>query len=144
MFILWEKRRKKQLDMKTLCANCRKFMPIGTVCECQKARQKQSSKEYGKKHAEKFKMLKNKRWHVLRKQIIKRDGGHCQRCLINYNLITTSNLEVHHIKPRDKYPELTYEETNCVTLCKTCNLQLGTQETLDFPFETEIKNDFVL
>lgn len=130
--------------MKTLCSGCNKLIPLDTICECKKIQYKQYSKDYAKRNVEKVRTIKSGRWKSFRQQIIKRDGGHCQRCIRKYNLITTSNLEVHHIKPRDKYPELTFEETNCVTLCKTCNLQLGTQETLDFPFETKITNDFVL
>lgn len=130
--------------MKTICGGCGKLIPLGITCKCKKQQRKQYAKDYAKRNPNKTKVIRSGKWKTFRKRIIERDGGHCQRCLIKYNLITTSNLEVHHIKPRDRYPELTFEETNCVTLCKTCNLQLGTQETLDFPFETEIMNEFVL
>ncbi|WP_349346499.1 HNH endonuclease [Priestia megaterium] len=130
--------------MKTLCSGCNRLIALGTVCECRRKQHKQYAKDYAKRNAEKVRVITSSKWYKFRNRIVKRDGAHCQRCIRKYNLIRTSNLEVHHIKPRDKYPELVYEETNCVTLCKTCNLQLGTQEQLDFPFEIEIENDFVL
>ncbi|MED3950322.1 HNH endonuclease [Priestia aryabhattai] len=130
--------------MKTICGGCNKLIPLGTICQCKKTQRKQYAKDYAKRNPEKIKIIRSGKWRTFRKRIIQRDGGHCQRCLIKYNLITTSNLEVHHIKPRDKYPELTYEEENCITLCQTCNLQLGTQEALDFPFKAETTDDFVL
>ncbi|MGE1112159.1 HNH endonuclease [Priestia megaterium] len=130
--------------MKTTCAGCGLIIPMGTVCKCKKEQRKQYAREYAKRNPDKTKIVRSGKWRTFRKRIIQRDGTHCQRCIRKYSLITTSNLEVHHIKPRDKYPELTFEETNCVTLCKTCNLQLGTQEALDFPLEMKIMNDFVL
>lgn len=70
-----------------------------------------------------------------------RDGAHCKRCLAKYNIITASNLQVHHIKPRIRYPELTYEQTNCVTLCRRCNTEYGTVEQLDFDFKPAEQED---
>ncbi len=43
----------------------------------------------------------------------------------------TSNLQVHHIKPRSDYPELVYEHSNLVTLCQSCNTSLG-KKGIDF------------
>ena len=85
-------------------------------------------------------------WKKVRKQAIKRDDGYCQRCLIKYNIITTSSLEGHHIKPRSKpkYKHLELELTNIATLCKSCNLALGTQEFLDFPWEVQADREFFL
>ncbi|WP_430735764.1 HNH endonuclease [Metabacillus halosaccharovorans] len=57
------------------------------------------------------------------------------RCYFKLNYVNISNLEVHHIKPRSKYPELEMESTNLITLCKKCNLELGTREALDFEYE---------
>ena len=125
------------MTMRTTCIGCNKLIPIGSKCGCRKRKATEQEQERNKE-------LMSRRWRNFRKQIIERDEGYCQRCLIKYNIIETSNLQVHHIKPRVKYPELTYEETNCVTLCKTCNLNLGTKEQLDFLFEIEIKDDFVL
>ena len=29
--------------------------------------------------------------------------------------------QVHHLKPKSKYPELLMEPSNCITLCITCH-----------------------
>lgn len=68
----------------------------------------------------------SRKWRKLRNQIIERDGAHCQRCLHKYGIITTANLEVHHIIARSVNKALELEPINLVTTCKTCNLQLGT------------------
>ena len=81
----------------------------------------------------------SRRWRSFRKTIIHRDGNLCQRCFRKYNIINGDSLEVHHIKPRIDYPELMYDELNVVTLCKTCNLQLGTNG-IDFEWETPETN----
>jgi 5-methylcytosine-specific restriction endonuclease McrA len=103
------------------------------------------SKQSFKNVEESVKLMNTTRWRKLRKRILERDDFHCQRCFIKYKILTKTNLEVHHIKPRHKYPELVYDETNLVTICKTCNLQIGTEETLDFEFTpTNIEYNFTL
>lgn len=67
----------------------------------------------------------------MRKMVIQEDGGVCQRCFIKFEIINSTELQVHHIKPRIEFPELMYERSNLITICKTCNLQLGLKE-LDF------------
>ncbi|WLR53780.1 HNH endonuclease [Mesobacillus subterraneus] len=107
---------------------------------CQKQRQQKPKGEI-----ERNKVLTTTKWRKFRKRIIERDGGYCQRCLIKFNMVVTSNLQVHHIKPRIKFPDLTFVESNCVTLCALCNQQLGTREQLDFAFEAkEIEREYFL
>lgn len=77
------------------------------------------------------------KWRKLRQVILRRDNFHCQRCLIKYGIVNIESLEVHHIKSRINYPELIWEKSNLITMCKTCNLQLGTNDKLDFPFDYE-------
>lgn len=120
---------------KKTCGGCSKIIDYNSVCECQKTRRRQSNKKYLDKHGESARVLTTARWAQKRKSIILRDKGYCQRCLIKYNWITGENLQVHHIKPRINYPELIFEDSNLITLCKRCNLQLGIKETLDFEWE---------
>lgn len=58
----------------------------------------------------------------------------CQRCYIKYGIINGDELQVHHIKPRITHPELMYDEDNVITLCKSCNVQLGLNG-IDFDWE---------
>ena len=94
------------------------------------------------------KILATSRWQKKRAWIKKRDHYFCQRCWYKYGMYNSEQLEVHHIKNRIDYPELIFDDNNLITICKTCNLQLGSATKLDFdwkPMESDIgKEDFVL
>lgn len=113
--------------MKTTCTGCLKFIPMGTRCRCRKRNKpKREPNEVDKlRNSDRWKRKK-------RPHIIRRDRAHCQRCLIKYGIIESSKVTVHHIKPASKYPELFFDDSNLITLCDTCNKQLGTVEQLDF------------
>ncbi len=49
--------------------------------------------------------------------IRERDGYTCQNCSTN----KSGNFEVHHIFDFATYPELKFEKSNLITLCKTCH-----------------------
>lgn len=133
------------MPLQRICFNCNKLVPQYKPCECKKERDKAISKEKNERYAEEKKFFNSARWKKLRLRIIERDGGYCQRCWFKFFLVVSSDLEVHHIKPRIKYPELRWEETNLVTLCKSCNTELGTIGKLDFVFESkEIEYDYYL
>lgn len=127
-----------------ICSYCGKRIKFNEDCSCkEKENRNEYQRNYYQKNKETLKPLSTKRWRNLRTIIIDRDNGHCQRCAIKFGIIETENLQVHHIKPRIEYPELMFEETNLITLCKTCNLQLGTDEQLDFePNENLEDEDF--
>ena len=127
-----------------ICSKCNKKIKFNEDCSCLRNRNRNKyQRDYYRKNKEALKLLSTKRWRDLRKVIINRDGGYCQRCFIKYDIIETKNLQVHHIKPRIEYPELMFEETNLICICKTCNLQLGVDEELDFePNEKIFDVDF--
>lgn len=102
------------------------------------------NKDKNERNIEETKFLKSARWRRLRKQIIERDGSHCQRCLIKYNVITTDSLQGHHIRSRLNYPELRWESSNLICLCQLCNTQLGTKDKLDFIWEVPNEREPVL
>ena len=54
-------------------------------------------------------------WRNFRKSIFERDNYQCQECGTNKNLCA------HHIKGRSEYPELSYDPSNVITLCKYCH-----------------------
>lgn len=114
------------------CSRCdKKYDDKEPNCPyCRKERDRKRQEDYRKEREDKS--LNTKRWRKLREYIISRDGGYCQRCWIKYGIINTECLEVNHIKSRLHFPELTWDEDNLVTLCHTCNAQMGTSDTLDF------------
>lgn len=117
---------------KKICNYCKKIIAENdTNHQCsgqEKARLERNKKrrEYYSKNKETLKPLSTQRWRKFRKHIINRDGNMCLRCYIKYGIINSEELQAHHIKPRIYYPELMFEEDNVLTLCKTCNVQLGT------------------
>lgn len=120
------------------CTHCGRLYSINGECECKPIRDKARKekkriyqREYAEENEEFVRPLKTARWQRFRKMIIARDNGHCQRCLIKYNIINGDNLHVHHIIARVKAPELIFEPSNTITLCATCNYDLGTGD-LDF------------
>jgi 5-methylcytosine-specific restriction endonuclease McrA len=115
------------MPRKRICS-CGNIVNEYEKCPCKKVQRKP------KAEIERNKDLTTTKWKKFRMQIIARDGAHCKHCVAKYNLITASNLQVHHIKPRIEYPELMYEASNCVTLCRRCNTEYGTVEQLDFAF----------
>ena len=127
------------------CKICKKKVPFNEKCECEIKENKNNHNEwfnnYYETNKEELKKINNAKWKKTRKMIINRDGGYCQRCFIKFNVFITDNLQVHHIKPRSSFPELVYTPSNLVTICKRCNLELGTQTELDFEFKPR-SNDY--
>lgn len=118
------------MNVNKLCS-CGKLIRVNERCSCKNRKSKQERKRNQE--------LTTATWKAFRLQIIKRDLYHCQRCSLKYKEFNADGrqLQIHHIKPRINYPELMYEATNCVTLCRQCNSELGTRETLDFNFKAE-------
>lgn len=127
------------------CSNCKKRIKVGTTCECVIEKKRKNKNDYQKKYykenKEQLKLIKTAKWSKLRMQIIKRDNGFCRRCYAKRNEFVTENLQVHHIKPRVDFPELVYDDTNLVTVCKQCNLELGTSHSLDFEYNIKKLNN---
>ena len=62
-----------------------------------------------------------KQW---RKAVFERDNYTCQMCEKRSRKGMNIYLHPHHIKSFAKYPELRFEVSNGITLCKDCHLQL--------------------
>jgi hypothetical protein len=62
-------------------------------------------------------------WKELAKAILKRDNYTCFKCGAN------SKLEVHHIKKWSRYPNLRFEPTNLITVCKKCHKKIHSRNT---------------
>lgn len=123
---------------KKVCS-CGKIIPEDTRCKCKQKAKRDYMREYQRK--DKNNPLKTTRWTKLRKHILKRDNYLCQRCFHKFDILNSSELQAHHIRSRKNYPELVFEENNIITLCKTCNLQLGTSDKLDFELRHTLSSD---
>ena len=125
---------------KKICSSCSKIIKDGTTCECKRTKKRDYMREYQRN--DKNNPLKTVRWTNLRSYILKRDNYLCQRCLFKYSIANSEELQAHHIKSRRDYPELVFDDMNIICLCKTCNLQLGTKNKLDFDYEVR-NNDSI-
>lgn len=115
--------------------------PTNEKSECMKQADRLRNKQRRTQNPEEKKFFNSKAWKDTRKSVIRRDEGTCQRCLIKHRMITTDNIQVHHIKPRVKYngengyPDLRLDESNLISLCQQCNTHLYIREELDFEWE---------
>lgn len=61
-----------------------------------------------------------------RRAVFQRDNYTCQNCNVKSGLGFAVVLNAHHIKPFSQYPELRFELSNGLTLCKACHLKTET------------------
>ncbi|RDZ11504.1 HNH endonuclease [Priestia megaterium] len=116
------------MEAVVFCKHCR-LVIRGNECSC-KGTGTAYKQGQPKKHPS-----NTRKFQKLRKQILKRDGAHCVRCRIKYDWMVFDNLQAHHIKSWRDYPELAYDELNLITVCRNCNLELGTSNKLDFKWK---------
>lgn len=122
------------MSRKVFCPYCTKIIIDGSTCSCRKEHRKTYEKARSKTIGEN--PYKSKRWRTLRERIIQRDGYNCQRCLLKYDTINGTDLQVHHIQSYKNNPSLMWDEENLMCICGTCNKILGTKDKLDFDYET--------
>ena len=68
-------------------------------------------------------------WKALRREVFNKYPPFCMRCR------SKKNLEVDHIKPRIKYPDLELDFDNLQILCKDCNLIKGIKDSPEWNFK---------
>lgn len=128
------------------CRKCHRLFPDtepGAYCsECSSKQKKDYQKSYNRveENKERNAPLRSARWAKLRADIIARDKV-CMRCLIKFGIINVKDLTVDHIKSRNHYPELMWDESNLICLCRSCNSEKGDNDFLDFPWEPPKKDN---
>ena len=71
-----------------------------------------------------------KAWPSLRLSILKKHGSRCMCCgATPYDGV---RIDVDHIKPRGRYPELELDPSNLQILCKPCHMAKGPHDETDF------------
>ncbi len=71
---------------------------------------------------------KTEEWKALRRQVFQKYPPLCGRCG------NKNNLDVDHVKPRSRYPELELNFDNLQILCRDCNLLKGTKDSQSWDF----------
>lgn len=69
-------------------------------------------------------------WQQLRYQTLLRFEGRCMACGCRPH--RGNSIQVDHIKPRSKYPELELEPSNLQVLCRDCNFGKGGWDETDW------------
>lgn len=72
----------------------------------------------------------SQRWLEVRYRVLQRSNGACQCC--GHRAAADNPLQVDHIKPRSKYPELQLDPENLQVLCRHCNLGKGNWDETDW------------
>lgn len=73
-----------------------------------------------------IKRINKDRWSHLRKLVIAKYGAECMKCG------SRERINVDHIKPKSKYPELQFDLNNLQILCWPCNKEKGNKYVVDY------------
>jgi 5-methylcytosine-specific restriction endonuclease McrA len=57
-------------------------------------------------------------YNLAKEQVLIRDSYQCVKCK------SDKQVTVHHIKPRNRFPELTCDLDNMITLCQKCHVKV--------------------
>ena len=69
-------------------------------------------------------------WQQLRYEVLKRSNGCCELCGASKH--TGAIIQVDHIKPRSKFPQLELDPGNLQVLCRPCNMGKSNTDQIDW------------
>lgn len=101
------------------------------ICEFlvkKKAKPKGRRRQQHAKERDPF--LRSWEWKQVRYDVLRDHGGCCSLC--GRNQSDGIVLNVDHIKPRRKYPELALTKSNLQVLCHDCNMGKGNRDQTDW------------
>lgn len=78
--------------------------------------------------------LLSREWRAVRMRVLERDGAKCGCC--GSTAADGARMNVDHIKPRIRYPELALTESNLQVLCDACNQGKGNRYETDWRRES--------
>jgi 5-methylcytosine-specific restriction endonuclease McrA len=70
------------------------------------------------------------KYRKIRYQVFLRDGRICRLC--SHTGSADNPLQIDHIKPKSKFPELALDPNNMQVLCKDCNYGKNTRDETDW------------
>jgi len=106
-----------------------KVYPIGTPGKPYSKRKKRRKNKPHKKKRSINKFYSTDAWIKLRYQALKLSDGKCELC---GRTGKETRLNVDHIKPRGKHPELKLKLSNLQVLCWVCNKGKGWEDETDW------------
>jgi len=114
------KYRKRGMIRKTCSPKCAKMANPLTPEQAKKAQATRWKGHVYKSHQNRIARGKVE-YKLWRTAVFERDNYTCQRCGLRSGNGHAVELHPHHIKPFATYPELRYETSNGLTLCKSCH-----------------------
>lgn len=102
------------------CQFCSRPRKFGQLCEVHRlirVTRKKSKTKSGKRKYENP-LVNDIRWQKISKRYL-HSNPICVRCKLKNRI--KSSVEVDHVKPTKKYPELIYDEGNLQALCMQCH-----------------------
>lgn len=81
------------------------------------------------RHSDRFFFVSDQ-WIKLRYKVLSTRGNRCECCGNSWSV--GNPLQVDHIKPRARYPDLALDESNLQVLCRECNMGKSTIDLTDW------------
>lgn len=81
--------------------------------------------------------FESREWQEARYEALRRSNGCCELCGASKKDGVV--IQVDHIKPRSKYPDLALEQSNLQVLCRPCNLGKGVGDEIDWRKKPALK-----
>ena len=88
---------------------------------------KKRKKARGKNRPKNSHFYESKAWKKLRVRVLRMYGKQCMKCGDKEGII-----QIDHIKPRSKYPELELIFSNMQVLCQPCNMEKSNKHQSDY------------
>lgn len=101
------------------CKYCGKVHPYNYTCPM---KPKRPSGKYDYTDRDVWKFRHSGLWKNKAEEIKERDNWMCLCCL-DKKIITTKQLEVHHIRPLAEDMDSKLDDDNLITLCRACHEQ---------------------
>lgn len=106
------------------CSSCGRIHEATYVCDKKKANMKRNRDRYKEKLKGTKDIRSTGRWKRKASDIKARDLGLCQMCKHNIDMLSgmrlfnAINVQVHHIIKIKDNPDLAFEDSNLITLCR--------------------------
>jgi 5-methylcytosine-specific restriction endonuclease McrA len=84
-----------------------------------------------KKTKDRIEFHSSKEWKDLKVKVFEIYSKECMKCGKS-DMTAGTSIQVDHVKPRIKYPELSLDINNMQILCRKCNFKKGSTDETDY------------